>query len=372
MFPVIFDWLARWLPVSRPQEAGVWRPIVLESEASLACTTSGQVATSLGGKTLFSLAKAEAHRLAKSRAVPRERSDCEKWRDGLRKRLTERLAMGGSGAALSSSVLGRSDQGAYTVERLVYRPEPDIFIPSLLLLPKKAGPVPVVVVVNEEGKSGGEIVNRLLAPLCKAGCAVLSIDPRGTGETATPPRRSEYAELVMGGDASHAYTALRADRTLIGMRVFDTIRAADYIETRPELDRKNIAVVGIGSGGLLALYASVLDNRFLRVGLTGMLISYASVIENEYYTHPPSGSVPGALHDFDLPEIAALLAPRPLVLVNPVDGFQRRADPTRAAAEYKVAGDIYRLEGAAQAFHLAFADTPGEISRLCLNHFATS
>jgi pimeloyl-ACP methyl ester carboxylesterase len=258
------------------------------------------------------------------------------------------------------------------VERLIYRPEPGIFIPALLLLPKKSGPLPAVVVVNEEGKSAGETVDRLLAPLCKAGCAVLSIDPRGMGETATPPRRSEYAELAMGVDASHAYTALRADKTLIGMRVFDVISAADYIETRPEVDRKNIAVVGIGSGGLLALCASVLDSRFLRVGLTGTLISYAAVVENEYYTHALSGFVPGALRDFDLPELAAMLAPRPLLLVNPVDGFQRRADPSQAAAEYKIAGDIYRLEGAAAAFRLAFVDTAGEISRLWLNHFAAA
>jgi pimeloyl-ACP methyl ester carboxylesterase len=328
------------------------------------------VATSLGGKTLFSLAKAEVHRLALTRALPRERGDCDIWRDRLRKRLSERLALGRSGADLSSSVLGRSDQGTYTVERLIYRPEPGIFIPTLLLLPKKSGPLPAVVVVNEDGKSGGEIVDRLLAPLCKAGCAVLSIDPRGMGETATSPRRSEYAELVMGVDASHAYTALRADKTLIGMRVFDVIRAADYIETRPELDRKNIAVVGVGSGGLLALCASVLDSRFLRVGLTGTLISYAAVVENEYYTHALSGFVPGALRDFDLPELGAMLAPRPLLLVNPVDGFHRRADPSQAAAEYKIAGDIYRLEGAAAAFRLAFVDTAGEISRLWLNHFA--
>ena len=62
----------------------------------------------------------------------------------------------------------------------------------------------------------------------------------------------------------------------------------------------------------------------LRVGLTGTLISYAAVVENEYYTHSPSGFVPGALRDFDLPELAAVLAPRRLLLVNPVDGFQRR------------------------------------------------
>ena len=52
------------------------------------------------------------------------------------------------------------------------------------------------------------------------------------------------------------------------------------------------------------------------------------------------------------------------------NGFQRRADPKRAATEYKVASDIYHLQGAAPAFQLAFADTPVEISRLFLNHFA--
>src|SRR5262249_13804352 len=152
----------------------------------------------------------------------------------LRQRLAERLAVASSRTALTSSALGKIEKDTYTAERLVYRPEADIFIPALLFLPKKQRPARTIVVVNERGKSAGEVVDRYLAPLCGAGCAVLSIDPGGTGETAAPPRRTEYSELVMGDEASHAYTAMRADRTLLGMRVFDIMRAADYIETRPE------------------------------------------------------------------------------------------------------------------------------------------
>ena len=77
MFPVIFDWLARWLPVSRPPEpSSLAAHTVLESRPRvLACTEAAVlVSTSLGnGRTRSSqkLARSESHRLAKTRGRSR-------------------------------------------------------------------------------------------------------------------------------------------------------------------------------------------------------------------------------------------------------------------------------------------------------------
>ena len=369
MFPVMLDWLERWLPAPAPAaRPAAERPLRLESESDLACTATGQAATALGGETVFSLNRAEARRLAAQWTQPRQPAEFEAWRGRLRARISERLALPERAPAVRSVALGRSDRPRYTVERLVYFSEPDIYIPSLLLLPKRNGPAPAVVVVNEAGKSADGLVESCLGPLCEAGCAVLSIDPRGMGETAPRSQRADYVELTIGEDAGFFYRAIRARRNVAGMRVFDVMRAVDYLASRPEVDGGAISAIGMGAGGPMVLLAAALDSRIGRAAVSGGLVSYTAVVETEIFTHALTGIVPGALRDFDLPRAAALLAPRPLLVANPVDGRRRRVDQEQAAAAYGFTTRIYEMAGSRGSFRLAMADTPAELQNLWLEH----
>ena len=103
------------------------------------------------------------------------------------------------------------------------------------------------------------------------------------------------------------------------MRAYDVLRAVDYLETRQEVQRGSVTAVGCGSGGLLVLYAAALDDRIRSAAVTGTLLSYASVVESDIFTHQMSDFVQDGLQEFDLPDLAGLVAPRPLLLLNPVD-----------------------------------------------------
>ncbi|MCZ2079167.1 MAG: acetylxylan esterase [Bryobacterales bacterium] len=369
MFAVMLDWLARWLPVPAPPAAQTAeRPLQLERESNLACTMTGQIVTALGGETLFSLNRTEARRLAGQWPAPRQTADLEGWRGPLRERVLERLAIPERGQAVKSSVLDRNDRQTYFIECLVYYSEPEIYVPSLLLLPRRRGPAPAVVVVNEAGKSAEAFAETQLVPLCEAGHVVFSIDPRGMGETAVPRQRTGYADLAVGEDAGLFYRALRARRTIVGMRVFDVMRAIDYLQTRSEVDSGRISAIGIGAGGVLVLFAGALDNRIGRVAISGAPVSYMGIVESRIFTHALSHLVPGALQHFDLPQAAALLAPRPLLIVNPVDGRHRRVDEAEAAGTYKFTKQIYNLAGSGKSFELAMADTAGELLKRWSEH----
>lgn len=369
MFAVMLDWLARWLPVPAPPAAQTAeRPLQLERESNLACTMTGQIVTALGGETLFSLNRTEARRLAGQWPAPRQTADLEGWRGPLRERVLERLAIPERGQAVKSSVLDRNDRQTYFIECLVYYSEPEIYVPSLLLLPRRRGPAPAVVVVNEAGKSAEAFAETQLVPLCEAGHVVFSIDPRGMGETAVPRQRTGYADLAVGEDAGLFYRALRARRTIVGMRVFDVMRAIDYLQTRTEVDSGRISAIGIGAGGVLVLFAGALDNRIGRVAISGAPVSYMGIVESRIFTHALSHLVPGALQHFDLPQAAALLAPRPLLIVNPVDGRHRRVDEAEAAGTYKFTKQIYNLAGSGKSFELAMADTAGELLKRWSEH----
>jgi hypothetical protein len=55
---------------------------------------------------------------------------------------------------------------------------------------------------------------------------------------------------------------------------------------------------------------------------------------------------PGVLRKYDLPDVAALVAPRPLVFINAVDQAQRPLDAERVAEVFAPAGKIFDIAGA--------------------------
>jgi hypothetical protein len=62
--------------------------------------------------------------------------------------------------------------------------------------------------------------------------------------------------------------------------------------------------------------------------------------------------VPGVLEDFDLPDLAASLAPRPLWIVDPRSPTGALLAPGVARAEYRVATGAYARAGAEDALRI--------------------
>ncbi|HSB17244.1 MAG TPA: alpha/beta fold hydrolase [Bryobacteraceae bacterium] len=359
MFPVAYSWLTRWLPgiaadsVEEPRTA-------LETEADLAATLTGQVRTSIGGETLSSLNRARFRGLRAGAAAPAGREQWQRWQARLRRTISGKIALPSSAEPLQANTLVRADKGAYTLEKLVYYSEPGIYVPALLLLPRSVKPAPGIIFVNDNGKSAGGVVERYLRPLVEAGRAVLAIDVRGAGETGQELVK-DYADLGTGEEAGRFYSALRVGRNVLGMRAYDVLRAVDYLEARKEVQRGAVAAVGSGSGGLLVLYAAALDDRIRSAAVTGALLSYASIVEGEIFSHPLSDFVQDALQEFDLPDLAALVAPRPLLLLNPVDEAQRLAGEKLATGVYRRSAGVYAMLGAGGNFTVRYADSPAGI-----------
>ncbi len=353
-----YDWLSRWLRGAAPAAGSLQEERApLESEAALTCTTTGQVKTALGGETVFSLNRAEAVRIRDREPLPRAREGWTEWRLRLREEVKARIALETAVTPLSARQLGRADKGTYILEKVVYYSDPGIYVPALLFLPKVQAPRPAVVFVNEGGKSADDVVEKYLRPLVEAGNVVLSIDPRGTGETAPVPRNRErnYRSFVHDDESSLTYEALGAGVTMLGMRTRDVLRALDYLHTRSEVDRSRISAIGHGSAGVLVLHAAALDERIRSVASLGALVSYAAVVENEIYGHRTSLFPRAGLRKYDLPELGALVAPRPLLLLNAVDQSHRPVELDRAAQIYHPTSRLFELLGAARAFQMDHA-----------------
>lgn len=67
--------------------------------------------------------------------------------------------------------------------------------------------------------------------------------------------------------------SLVVGKTLVGMRVDDTIRALNWLASRPDVDRSSILLYGKGGLGMVALHTAALDPRVTRVVVENTLAS---------------------------------------------------------------------------------------------------
>jgi dienelactone hydrolase len=97
---------------------------------------------------------------------------------------------------------------------------------------------------------------------------------------------------------------------MIGWRVWDVMRAIDWLVTREEVDPGRVALVGISGGGTVALYTAALD---VRVAATVLSCSFCTFRDSIFsISHCIDNYVPGILKWFEMADLAGMVAPRAL------------------------------------------------------------
>ena len=360
-----YAWFNRWFGrETLDSREPVFRPVAARR---LRCTASGQVQVSLGGETMCSLNRARAERVTPRRETPVSGNARLKQRQALLAALTARLGFERVTGALHARSRGLSRMGTLDVEPFVFESEPNMPIPALLLTPKhpREG-VPTVIHACEDGKP--KTLNPDLLPvfLARHGFRVLSIDVRDTGEGAlgdSPP----FPEHHRKGMCAYipelwrremlAIRALGVGRSRSGMRVLDIIRAGDWLESRG-LPEGGFAVVGEGRLGVEALKAAALDARVTAVAAVRTLASYRLITDNAYYNQCQHFWTPGALKDYDVPDLPALVAPRPVGLVGAVDHMTRTMGKADLLKRFSWAKAAYAVAGSPDGLVLAPEEEP--------------
>ena len=222
----------------------------------------------------------------------------------------------------------------------LYTSEPGIEIPAALYLPDGApNKRAAVVYVDGRGKAAAAAD---VESLVRQGIIVLSIDARGFGETRNlrDDNGSDWPRYF--GDYESAMTALLTGSTLIGGRVRDISRAVDLLAARPDVDGARIFGAARGSGGPALLHAAALDPRLRRIALDRTLESYGSVVSQRLHRDVFEHVVPGVLRHYDLPDLASMMAPRPLTIVDAADPLGIPAPLDRIRAAYPAARVVRR------------------------------
>lgn len=243
------------------------------------------------------------------------------------------------------------------VEHWTLEPEPGILLPAVLSIPqieRPAGGLPAVLVVDEDGKQHS-FERGLIDRLTSSGCAVLAVDLRGMGETAGTLPGIEYGPGEPDYNLSNY--GLFVGRPIAGMRVFDLRCAADFLLSRPGVDGSGCTLIGRGRAAFAGVLAAGFDDRIQSVVAEDLLTTW--VFEEEFLGIGLSYLLPRILTTADMPQLLAAISPRPLLVLNPVDGRRQPVTADAAASRHQFTTAVYALQASPAALQHTQAATDG-------------
>ena len=294
-----------------------------------------------------------------------ESKDYDAWREQLRqifKELTGLCEIEKNAApdpALEIEFEEKKD--GYTLTRFTFASEVGTRVPCYLLVPdtgKKAYPVAITLQGHSTGfhNSIGEIKfpekdtnyqprGAFGLQAVKNGYAALCIEQRGMGERR-PDEKKRDAKMCL----YTAMTALMLGRTILGERMWDISKAIDVLEKFfPQCNTEEILITGNSGGGTASFYAACYDERIKLSVPSCAFCSYKASILDMF--HCSCNYIPNAYRYFEMQDLSALIAPRPIAVIAgsldpifPIDGVREGYATLEKIYEKAGAKDACRME----------------------------
>ncbi len=228
---------------------------------------------------------------------------------------------------LQARITGTLEREGYRVEKLIYQSRPRSYVTANVYVPTGIpGPFPAVLGAMghyEEGKAFEE-GQRLFISLARRGFVVLAYDPPDEGE------RNEYLDVATGKllvpNCPEAHTmsglqCLLTGRNLAHYELWDGIRAVDYLEGRPDVDAKRIAVIGNSGGGTQCSYLAVIEPR-LAAAVPCCYITSWEKLWAKLGPQDAEQNFPDFLKDgLDFPDFPISFAPKPFKILSATRDF---------------------------------------------------
>jgi cephalosporin-C deacetylase-like acetyl esterase len=327
-------WMCRWL---QNRDEAIFEPdFDIFTDAELQCTRSGQVLSDFNGKSVFHLNAELEKKLAPNR-------NTDRWGKSPVPKIRQLIGLPEKIAAARVVPQGMVQRKGYTIYTRVFETEPGIFVPGLQFVPAKpADKKPLLLYVPDNGMATDAKVGGRLEQLTLAGNTVLAVDLRGLGETAPGSGKTGMAQHF-GADWQEAFLGMHLNRPLLGQRVLDVLAIVELVSAN---SRDGVHVLGTGTAGPVALHAAAFDKRIVQITVEKSLTSWADVVHTPVSRNQLSNVVPGVLGVYDLPELAWLLAPRPLTIRQSVDAAGNAVTQANLDKQYQTLRGAYSGENA--------------------------
>jgi len=247
---------------------------------------------------------------------------------------------------LQARVFARIERDDYSVEKVYFQPVPGFYLAGNLYRPLGKGRGPFPAVLNPHGhwqegrmvdSTNGSVAARCIS-FARQGMIAFSYDMVGYNDTFFPDHGDVPANQFYLRHHRFATNQVNLlwNISLMGLQTWNSIRALDFLESLPFVDRKRLACTGASGGGTQTFMLGAVDDR---------LAAQAPVV---MVSHTMQGgclceNAPGLRVKFSNMEIAAAAAPRPQILVAASGDWTKNT----LTVEGPALEGVYRLLGAA-------------------------
>ena len=327
----------------------------------VACAASQQEAlkTSRGDQMIAEYFRAEIGNLRDScLADVKSLQDWQQKRQIYRKELFEMLGLDPlpEKTDLKPVITGRVEHNEFTVENIHFQSRPGLYVTGNLYIPKnleKAAPAILYVcghspVKKDQISYGNKTAYQHHgAWFARNGYVCLVIDTLQMGEIEGIHHGTYRYKMWWWNCRGYSPA---------GVEAWNCIRALDYLQTRSEVDPEKIGVTGRSGGGAYSWWTAALDDRIkAAVPVAGITDLQNHVVDGCVEGHCDCMYIVNT-YRWDYPLVAALVAPRPLLISNsdkdtifPLDGVIRLHEKVR---------QIYKLYDAEKNLGLNITEGP--------------
>jgi dienelactone hydrolase len=288
---------------------------------------------------------------------PRFRS-LRSWKKTARGKLLELLHYAPPPCHPAAQTIERTDCGDYFREKIWFNTTPDVRVPAFVLVPKDAPKrAPAMVALHDHGGFylwGKEKIvemtdehpaltdfrrqyyggRGIATELVRQGYVVVIVDMFYWGErrmlldgdpadwrerpaSLTRERIQAFNARASQSEQLVGRTIYAAGFTWPGVMFWDDVRTVDYLLTRPDVDPRRIACVGLSVGGLRSCHLAALDDRIRAAVVVGWMASFPAQLKKHVRnTIGHTKVVPGLYQHLDYPDIASVAMPTPMLVIN--------------------------------------------------------
>jgi dienelactone hydrolase len=209
---------------------------------------------------------------------------------------------------------------AYTRHKIYVQSEADYWVPVYYYLPKGAeekraamvclhghsGIYPYIGEGTEKEVEKSKAHNLDYAvKFAERGCVVAAIVQRGWNETRNEKPHSCHRVTM---------DAFLLGMTAVGLRTWDAMRVVDFLLTQDEVNPNRIGAAGLSGGGTTTLFLAARDERIKLAMVAGYFCTFRDSIFTIH--HCICNCVPGIMQWGEMSDVAALIAPRPLLIIS--------------------------------------------------------
>lgn len=334
----------------------------LSGETRVIAKTCGDIVQQVGadlsqpvlsgeGVSLWEAQLAEVRRLDEAAdarwAACRKPDEIKALQDELKTKMTRAIGGFPERVSLNAVVADVVPRDGYRIEKVYFESQPKFYETGLFFRPDGDGPFPAVAVAcGHSGNGKGALgYQRACVLAAKAGIAAFIYDPVDQGERT---------QLVEKGGNVHGHNRIGIRAALLGwsmarFRVWDAMRAVDYLASRADVDAQRLGFMGNSGGGTLTSLTMALDGRLRAAAPSCYLTTLRHVCE-DCGPQDAEQNIFGQL-DFGLNHLGyvAMRAPKATLMVCKTKDFF----PIRGSlATQKIAEGVYAAAGDAAAYDL--------------------